>query len=52
MQGVPVAPPGTPALNYAFDVTPAKYVTAIITERGVVKGPYPEMLRQMEMVAG
>jgi methylthioribose-1-phosphate isomerase len=30
--GVPAAPDGTPALNYAFDVTPAELVTAIVTE--------------------
>ena len=30
--------------NPAFDVTPAKYVTAIITERGVLRAPYPESL--------
>jgi methylthioribose-1-phosphate isomerase len=29
------APPGTPAWNPAFDVTPARLVTALITERGV-----------------
>jgi len=32
---VRVTPPGTPAANYAFDITPARIVTAIITERGV-----------------
>jgi methylthioribose-1-phosphate isomerase len=32
-----VAPAGVPVLNPAFDVTPADYVTAIITERGVFK---------------
>ncbi len=31
-----VTPPGSPALNYAFDVTPAVLVTGLITERGVV----------------
>src|ERR1700677_3565633 len=31
-----------------FDVTPAKYVTAIITERGVLRAPYAESLREME----
>lgn len=30
--GVPAAPAGTQALNYAFDVTPAELVTAIVTE--------------------
>jgi eIF-2B alpha/beta/delta-like uncharacterized protein len=32
VRGVPVAPPGTPVLNYAFDVTPAELVTAVVTE--------------------
>ncbi len=32
---VRVIPDGSPAANYAFDVTPAKYVTALITERGI-----------------
>ena len=33
--------------NPAFDVTPAEYVTAIITERGVLKAPYPETLAEL-----
>jgi methylthioribose-1-phosphate isomerase len=33
--GVSVAPAGTPVRNPAFDVTPAQYVTALVTERGV-----------------
>ena len=37
--------------NPAFDVTPARYVTAIITERGVLRAPYPESLRAMEAAA-
>jgi S-methyl-5-thioribose-1-phosphate isomerase len=32
IQGVPMAPAGTRALNYAFDVTPADLVTAVVTE--------------------
>jgi methylthioribose-1-phosphate isomerase len=32
---VAIAPPGSPAANYAFDVTPARLVTGFITERGV-----------------
>ena len=38
------APPGTPAFNPAFDVTPARLVTAVITEDGILKGP-PRDLR-------
>jgi len=36
-RGVPVAPPGTRALNYAFDVTPADLITAIVTEDRVIR---------------
>jgi methylthioribose-1-phosphate isomerase len=39
-----IAPAGVPALNPAFDVTPAHLVTAIITERGVARPPYGESL--------
>jgi methylthioribose-1-phosphate isomerase len=34
---VPVAPAGTPAINPAFDVTPAELITALVTERGVAR---------------
>ncbi|HVT68683.1 MAG TPA: S-methyl-5-thioribose-1-phosphate isomerase [Trebonia sp.] len=36
-RGVPVAPAGTRALNYAFDITPADLITAIITENRVIR---------------
>ena len=32
---VEIAPPGCPAGNYAFDVTPARLITGLVTERGV-----------------
>jgi methylthioribose-1-phosphate isomerase len=35
-----IAPQGVHALNPAFDVTPAEYITAIITEKGIVRRPY------------
>ncbi|HEV8582368.1 MAG TPA: S-methyl-5-thioribose-1-phosphate isomerase [Thermoanaerobaculia bacterium] len=38
--GTRVAPEDTPALNFAFDVTPAEIITAIITEVGVLEPPY------------
>ena len=34
---VMVTPPGSPVLNYGFDVTPAKLITGLITERGICK---------------
>ena len=45
--GVQVAPKNTSVRNPAFDVTPNRYVTAIITERGVARGPYEESLRAL-----
>jgi len=39
-----VTPEGARIRNPAFDVTPAKYVTAIITERGVARPPFRESL--------
>ena len=43
--GKRVAPPGVKVLNPAFDVTPSCLVSAIITEHGVLRPPYPEALR-------
>ena len=40
-------PNGTPVGNRAFDITPAKYVTAFITEDGVVYPPYEENLAKL-----
>jgi methylthioribose-1-phosphate isomerase len=42
--GVPVAPEGIAVENPAFDVTPARYVSAIICEHGVARAPYRESL--------
>jgi methylthioribose-1-phosphate isomerase len=47
VQGVHVAPEGIHVANPAFDVTPNKYVTAIVTERGVARPPYAESLRAL-----
>ncbi len=44
VQGVHVAPEGIQVANPAFDVTPNRYVTAIVTERGVARAPYQESL--------
>jgi methylthioribose-1-phosphate isomerase len=45
--GQQVAPNSTPVQNPAFDVTPARYVTAIITEKGVARAPYEESLKRL-----
>jgi methylthioribose-1-phosphate isomerase len=42
--GVPVAPENIAVENPAFDVTPARYITAIVCERGVARPPYKESL--------
>ena len=47
VQGVKVAPDGVRVENPAFDVTPNRYVSAIITERGVARAPYTESLRKL-----
>jgi methylthioribose-1-phosphate isomerase len=49
--GTQLTPNGVGICNPAFDVTPAKYITAIITERGVLRAPYAESLQEMEPVA-
>jgi methylthioribose-1-phosphate isomerase len=50
--GKQLTPNGVGICNPAFDVTPAKYVAGIVTERGVLRAPYAESLKQMELVAG
>lgn len=45
--GVRTAPAGVRAANPAFDVTPNRYISAIITEKGVAKRPYAASLKRM-----
>jgi methylthioribose-1-phosphate isomerase len=45
--GKQMVPEGVQVENPAFDVTPAKYVTAIITERGIARAPYEVSLRKL-----
>ena len=45
--GRAIAPEGVLVENPAFDVTPSKYVTAIVTERGIARVPYGESLRKL-----
>jgi methylthioribose-1-phosphate isomerase len=40
-----VAPPGAPALNLAFDVTPNELISGLITERGIATPPYTSSLK-------
>ncbi len=46
LQGVRIAP-DVPAAHPAFDVTPARYIAAIFTERGVARAPFAESLRAL-----
>jgi methylthioribose-1-phosphate isomerase len=41
------AAPGADALNLAFDVTPAGYIAALITDRGLIKPPYVDRVPQV-----
>ena len=45
--GKQMVPDGVEVENPAFDVTPAKYVAAIITEKGLARAPYEESLRRL-----
>lgn len=47
IRGQRIAPANTKVINPAFDVTPNRYVTAIITEKGVAKAPFTETLRAL-----
>ncbi len=51
MAGKQIAPDGVGVENPAFDVTPHQYVTAIITERGVLRPPFAASLRDMAQVS-
>ncbi|MBV9300624.1 MAG: S-methyl-5-thioribose-1-phosphate isomerase [Acidobacteriaceae bacterium] len=47
LRGMQLAPEGIKAANPAFDVTPNRYVSAIITERGIARAPYDRSLREL-----
>ena len=44
--GTRIAPEGVPVYNPAFDVTPHRYITGIVTEKGIVYPPFARHLRQ------
>ncbi len=46
-QKIRVGPRGVKAYNPAFDVTPGKYVTGIITEKGILKAPYTKKMKEL-----
>jgi methylthioribose-1-phosphate isomerase len=47
LQGIRIAPPDIRVANPAFDITPHRYLTAIITEKGIVREPYNEGLSRL-----
>ena len=47
IRGVPIAPEGVRVANPAFDITPHRYISAIITEQGIVREPYVERLGKL-----
>ncbi len=49
--GKQMTPNGAAIQNPAFDVTPAKYITAIITEHGILRAPFEKSIREMFAVA-
>lgn len=51
INGQRIAPEGVEVVNPAFDVTPNRYVTAIITERGIARPPYTESLKALASAA-
>src|SRR3954470_2465340 len=51
IHGKAIAPDGVTVAHPAFDVTPHKYIAAIITERGVAKAPFAQSLRDLSQKA-
>ena len=47
IQGVAIAPEGIEVANPAFDITPHQYITAIITESGIIRKPYGEGIKRL-----
>jgi methylthioribose-1-phosphate isomerase len=45
IHGTLITPPGAKVRNPAFDVTPGRFITALITEKGVVRPPFEESLK-------
>ncbi|ADN50222.1 S-methyl-5-thioribose-1-phosphate isomerase [Vulcanisaeta distributa] len=51
IRGVPIAPEGVPVFNPVFDVTPPKYVTALITEKGIIYPPFDKNIPKVLGIA-
>jgi methylthioribose-1-phosphate isomerase len=46
-----IAPEGVPARHPAFDVTPARLIAAIVTEKGVARPPFEQSLKELAAAA-
>jgi methylthioribose-1-phosphate isomerase len=42
-----IGPSNADVINPVFDITPAKYVSAIITEKGIIRPPYKKAIRML-----
>jgi methylthioribose-1-phosphate isomerase len=47
IKGIQIAPLGIDVANPAFDVTPAKYITAIVTEKGIIRQPFEAEMKTL-----
>jgi len=47
IQGKQIAPEGTPVANPAFDVTPGRYISAFITDKGIIRKPFRNRLKSI-----
>ncbi len=47
IEGNQIAPTGVDAFNPAFDVTPSRYITGIITEKGIAYPPYKDSIGKL-----
>jgi len=50
-QGSIIAPEGTQAANPAFDITPHHYISALVTEKGIIREPYQETIKETVIMA-
>lgn len=50
IMGQKIAPDGINVRNPAFDITPGRYITAIITDKGILYPPYEESIRKIQTV--
>ena len=48
IKGTRITPEGVGVLNPGFDVTPGRYITAIITEQGIINGPFTDNIAKLK----